>query len=377
MKKLVYLTPSLYIAGGVERVLTTHVNWLAQNTNYEITIILTDGFERPPYYDLSPKVNVINLNLNFEKLWKVGFIKKCWLSFFLQKKYKQSLSQVLFDIKPDITISLLRREINFINDIHDGSKKWGWLHVNKNNYRNFEKNDSNIIKQIFAKVWMKSLIGKLQKLDKFIVLTEEDKENWHEIPNISVISNPIPSDSSQVSNSTSKEIISVGRYTYQKGQDLLLEAWKLVTEKHPDWHLSIYGSGDKDKYQAIADKLNLTQNTSINNAVSNINDKYCDSSIYVMSSRFEGFGMVLIEAMNYGLPVVSFECPCGPKDIITNGVNGFLAERENPTDLANKICLLIENESLRKSMAIQAKQDSKKYLVDNVMEKWTKLFNEA
>ena len=148
--KLVYLTPALYMAGGVERVLTLKANYFAEHFGYDITIILTEGKDKPLFYPLSPKIKVVNLDINFEELWTCSFIKKIFVYLKKQRLYKKEVEAALMRIRPDITISLLRREINFINDIKDGSKKIGELHVNRANYRNFESGDSNFFKNIFA-----------------------------------------------------------------------------------------------------------------------------------------------------------------------------------------------------------------------------------
>lgn len=372
--KIAYCTPSLYIPGGVERVLTTKANYLADVLNYDIYIILTDGKGKQPYYPLSSKIHLINLDINFEILWNKSFLKKGLIYLQKQRIYKKRLKEILFDIKPDITVSLLRREINFITSIHDGSIKIGELHVNRFNYRNFEKGNTNFIKNAFSYFWMKCLIQNLGHLNKFIVLSQEDKDNWKELNNVYVIPNPLPFDSTKKSQNENKGVIAVGRYSYQKGFDLLLKAWTIVTKKHPEWKLSIYGSGEREKYIKLAQDLNIEKYCNISSAVSNINEKYCENSIFVLSSRFEGFGMVLIEAMNCGVPVVSFTCPCGPKDIIAPNKDGFLVENGNIEALAEKICYLIEHPEERIKMGENAIKSAERYKIENIAKQWDELF---
>ena len=163
MKKIVYCTPSLYIPGGVERVLTTKANYLAEVAGYDVTIVLTDGKGKEPYYPLSSKIHIVQLDINFEELWHLAFLKKAIVYLKKQRIFKKKLTQTLMELRPDITISLLRREINFITSIKDGSKKVGEIHVNKNNYRNFENTDSNIFKHIFSKWWLNNFINKIKK----------------------------------------------------------------------------------------------------------------------------------------------------------------------------------------------------------------------
>src|SRR5574344_1626596 len=374
--KIVYCTPSLYMAGGVERILTTKANYLADDLGYDIYIILSDGKDKAPYYQLSPKIHVIQLDINFEELWGCNFLYKVALYLKKYKVFKRELTRLLKEIKPDFTISLLRREINFITKIDDGSIKVGELHVNRNNYRNFEEGNSNILKKTFSKIWSRNLVKRLNELDKLVVLTNEDKENWSELNNVVVINNPLDHKSDKLSKPDSKRVIAVGRYVYQKGFDLLLEAWATVLKKHSDWHLYIYGYGDREPYIELAKKINILDNCHLNNAVNDIDSEYAKSSIFAFSSRFEGFGMVLVEAMACGLSCVSFDCPCGPKDIIENEKNGYLVKSFNTEDFADKLNSLIENESLRITMGKEALLSSNKYNINDIGMTWKFLFDE-
>lgn len=373
--KIVYCTPALYMAGGVERVLTLKANYFAEHFGYDITLILTEGKDKPLFYPLSDKIKVINLDINYEVLWTCSFLKKIPIYLRKQRFYKKKLTVELMRIRPDITISLLRREINFLTSIRDGSKKIGELHVNRANYRNFEEGDSNLIKSLFAKFWMRSLVSHLKRLDRFIVLTEEDKNAWSELNNVISIPNPISFETDIMSPLTKKRVIAVGRYAYQKGFDLLLEAWAIVEKKCLDWSLVIFGGGDRTPYFQIAERLGLDGSRCVlNENTSDIYHEYLNSSLLVMSSRFEGLSMVLLEAMSCGLPVVSFACPCGPKDVITNRVNGLLAPREDVQQLANSMLEVMNSPELARRMSVEAKKRSNDFRINVLAERWKKLF---
>ena len=373
--KIVYCTPALYMAGGVERVLTLKANYMADVLGYDITIILTEGKEKPLFYPLSRKIKVINLDIDFEALWTCSFFKKIFVYLQKQRIFKKRLTEELIRLKADITVSLLRREINFINDIQDGSRKIGELHVNRANYRNFEAGDTNIVKRLFAKYWMHNLVSHLKRLDRFVVLTEEDKASWTELSNVEVIPDPLAFDIDQVSPLSNKRVIAVGRYVYQKGFDLLLHAWKLIEQQYPDWELAIYGMGDRTPYEQIIEELQIDRTRChLNGSTSDIKAEYLNSSLFVFSSRFEGFGMVLIEAMACGLPVISYDCPCGPKDIVRHNEDGLLVPSGSIGSLAKAMGKMMCDVNLRQQMAKAAVKNVQRYKLDSVCQHWHSLF---
>lgn len=375
--KIVYCTPALYSAGGVERIVSYKASYFAEQLGYDITIIVTEGRGRGCFFPLSDKVKVVNFELGFEDLWKASFLRKVFLYLSKQRKYKKMLSAELMRIQPDITISMLRREINFLTSLKDGSKKIGELHVNRANYRNFEANDSNKLKQLFAKFWMKSLVGKLNRLDQLVVLTDKSKISWPELSNVTVIPDPIPlSTFLSVSDLHAKRVITIGRYAYQKGYDLLLQAWAEVEKHYTDWKLEIYGMGDQSPYRHIITDLGIDTNRCLlNGPVDDVGQVYKNSSIFVLSSRFEGFGLVLVEAMACGLPVVSFDCPAGPDEIITDGYDGLLVPSGDVKVLAQKLMFLMADEGLRKRLSQNACQSAQRYEMNLIAGKWVDLFN--
>ncbi len=376
-KKIAYCIPSLYIAGGMERVLTLKANYLADQAGHDVYIILTDGKDKTPWFALSPRIKVIHLDLNFDSLWHLPLWKKGLVYLQKQRKYKKRFTQCLKELKPDITISMMRREINFINAIKDGSRKIGEIHVNRKNYRNFNDAAQNPLKRILQKVWMNQMLRKVRQLDKFVVLCNEDKEQYPELNNVCAISNPLSFFPEQITGTPLKQVLAVGRYEPQKGFDLLLQAWQQVQRKHPDYTLAIYGAGDPTPYRRQAQELKIENSCQFNAPVDNIAEKYMESEIFVLSSRFEGFGMVITEAMSCGIPSVSFACPCGPKDIIDDNEDGFLVENGNIDKLAEKICYLIEHPETRHQMGVRARNNARRFRLENIMQQWEQLFDEV
>jgi len=171
--------------------------------------------------------------------------------------------------------------------------------------------------------------------------------------------------------------VTIGRYAYQKGYDLLLQAWAEVEKYYPDWSLDIYGMGDQTSYRQLMSDLGIdARRCRLNGPVEDVVKTYTDSSVFVLSSRFEGFGLVLVEAMACGLPVVSFDCPAGPDEIITDGVDGLLVPSGDVHALAGKLMTLMSDEDLRKRLGQQARQSVRRYEMAAIATQWKDLFDQ-
>ena len=222
---------------------------------------------------------------------------------------------------------------------------------------------------------MKNLVQHLRRLDGFVTLTKEDLLQWPELKNVVVIPDPLAFYPTSKSPLESKRVIAVGRYAYQKGFDLLLRAWEKVEKQTSDWELVIFGQGDRSPYDSLIDELHIDrQRCHLNGPTENIISEYLNSSVFVFSSRFEGFGMVLVEAMACGLPVVSFDCPCGPKDIVASGVDGILVENGNIDKLSEAVVSLIQDEKKLRRMACNAIDNVQRFNIEQVAQRWKSLF---
>ena len=375
--KICYCTPALYSAGGVERVVTTKANYFAEHFGYEVIIIVTEGNGDHSFFHLSKRVEVINLGIAFEDLWNKPFFKKLILYSKKQHQYKKLLKRELLRIKPDITISTLRREINFINDIHDGSCKIGELHLSRFNYRGIEDSNSSLLKKLFSGWWKKDIVSQLRRLDRFVVLTDNAVKDWPELDYVKMIPDPLPINGYCQSRSDIKRIISVGRYSNEKGFDLLLRVWSILEKECLEWQLDIYGMGDPTPYVKMMDDLSIDQRRChLRSSLVDVESEYIKSSIFVHPSRSEGFGLVIVEAMACSLPVVSFDCENGPRSIISDGVDGFLVPSFNIRYFADRILMLMKDENLRKQMGEKGRLKSQQYTVEKIALQWKELFDD-
>ena len=171
-------------------------------------------------------------------------------------------------------------------------------------------------------------------------------------------------------------MIAAGRYSPEKGYDRLIKAWMEVNQRHPDWTLNIYGAGEREGYQTLAQQLGIETTINCNGPVKDIYAKYAESSIFVITSHHEGFGLVIAEAMATGVPPVAFAFHCGPREIISNGIDGIIVEEGNISKLADAICYLIEHEEIRCKMGQEGIKSAERYREERIMKRWIQLFNE-
>lgn len=374
--KIVYLINSLKNPGGMERVLTNKANYFYKNYGYKIFIITTDQNEKENFYELDKNIDCIDLEVNYSDDFGKSFLIRIIPFLQKQKLHKKLLEEKLLDIKPDIVISLGCEDTYFLPKIKDNSLKIREFHFGKNFRKEYVKsfNKSKLYK---LKAYIDTIREEklIKEYDKVIVLTKEDYSLWKDKSNMQVIYNSISNIPTKSSTCENKKIISVGRLDGQKGYDRLLEAWKEVYSKNKNWILEIYGDGiEKENLEKKIQEYKLTQSFILKGVTKQIQEKYIESSVFVMTSRYEGFGMVLVEAMANGLPVISFDCFSGPRDIITNNENGYLIKNGDIKTLSEKMLDLMENNEKRKLFGKNAKKNIKRFTEDKIMNEWRKLF---
>lgn len=369
--KIVYCIAGTYNSGGMERVLANKANYLARR-GYEIVIITTDQRGRSPFFMLDQRILCYHLKVNYEENNGGLFLDKLLRYPFKQKKHKKELTDLLLHLKADIVISMFCNDASFLWKIKDGSSKI--LEVHFSRYKRLQFGRKGIWR--LADVYRSRRdMSTVRKYDRFVVLTEEDKGYWGSIPHMTVIPNSLSFSPVSQAALVNKKIIAIGRYDYQKGFDFLIDVWKIVYETHPDWMLDIIGRGEwKELLQGKIDRYGLNGSIRLKAPTNHIEQEYLQASMLVMSSRYEGLPMVLLEAQAVGLPVVSFACKCGPRDIITDGEDGFLVPEGDVSQMANRMILLMNDESLRSRMGQAARKNSLRFSEDVVMDKWEKMF---
>lgn len=372
--KIIYCTHSTCNPGGMERVLLNKVTYLSQLPGWEVAVVTTDQHQRPPFYPFPEKVRMTDLGINYSEdngkgAWKkiTGYLRK-------RKEHKRKLTALLLKEKPDIVVSLYPSESSFIPDIKDGSKKVLELHYCK--FFRLQYGRRGLLGWI-DKLRTRQDEQIVRRFDKFVVLTNEDRGYWGNLPNIEVIPNAAMHVSDAYSDVMNKRVIAVGRLDYQKGFDRLIQAWELVqyTGKFTDWKLDIFGQGEwREMLQQMIDKAELQNTVCLNRPTKQIGEEYVKSDMLVMSSNYEGFPMVMIEAMACGLPVVSFDYKCGPKDIIQTGINGLLVPNGDIQALADAMMKVMEDEAYRKMLSLNARKVVDTYSEQAVMSQWIRLF---
>lgn len=378
--KIVYCIPSTYNSGGMEKVLSVKTNYLADIKNFDITIITTSQHKYKSFFPFSHKIKFIDLGINYDDITGLSYFNK-WKYLRKKKKlHKVLLGKVLNEVKADIVISMFTHETSFLYKINDGSKKILELHFSKKfRQYNDKYNNTSFLKKIISCYLNFRDFQSAKHYDKFIVLTNEDKKEWKNFNNIEVISNPISFDCKEVINNNSNEIIAAGRLCPQKGFDLLIEIWaKIAKDLRDKWHLTIYGSGpDHDKLQDKISEYKLNDCTSIHPAVKDIETVYNNSSIFCFTSRYEGFGLSLLEAMAHGLPCITFNCPCGPSEIIDNNHSGILINSFDTDEFSSKLTKLMSDPELRTRLGHNAYTSTNaNYNINNIMSKWLTLFSD-
>jgi len=361
LKTLLYITNAIDGSGGLERVLSVKTKVLTEDFGYEIHIItLKQKSKTDLFFPFSEKIIQHNLEVSGRPFQYIS-------------KYISGIKKVISEVKPNVILvcddglkafflpKVLGNKIPIIYERHVSKL----IEISEN---------QGFVRGVFTKLKFALMDFLAKDFSKFIVLTEGNKNEW-KLRNLQVIPNPLPFFPAEKSSLINKKVIAVGKQSYQKSYDRLLKSWALLDKEFQDWELHIYGKFDENLgLENLAKNLKIHKQVYFHPPEKKIEYKYAESSIFVLSSRYEGFGMVLIEAMSFGIPCVSFDCNYGPSDIIKNNEDSFLIKNGDEKDFAKKLQLLMKDESLRKEMGEKARKNVERFLPENVVKNWDELF---
>ena len=367
IKKICFLIGSYNNGGGTERVTSQIADGLAER-GFDISIVsIEKGLQ--PHFETDKRIKLYELgrtekfsseaNSLAKKLkYKLWCLKKISA---IKKSFKKTIRKILPELVIAVDIECYRIIDPFRKKFHYKTIGWEHFALLVRGGRGVDYSRKLAVKHAF----------------KLLVLSDSDlrdyKERYPKAKNLMRIFNPVAFKPTYNSDMNNKVVIAAGRFAAQKNFDALIGIWNKISDKCADWELRIYGDGkDKEKLQSLIEKYGLS-NVKLMPYAPRLDEEMDKASIYALSSIYEGFGLVLIEAQAKGLPCVSFNCKHGPSEIITDGVNGFLIEPGDTDGFADKLLKLINNYELRKSFSDNARKDLYRFDVDFVVDQWVEM----
>lgn len=373
--KIVYCVDSLGVGFGIERVTTVKANYLV-SLGHEVTIVTGDLGGRTPQYGLSPDIKIIDLELRYFEDFSYPIASRLLRTVRKMYRHYTLMRQFLREYQPDVVISTHKYETLFLPYLHKKSLKVIEFHVAKAIYR-LQTDSYGRLRKLLYKLYEFRDDFFARSFDKVIVLTQDDYRLRGARQNMQVIPNPLPFQTEERSSLDKKIVLALGRFEPEKNLSELIKIWGIVYKKHPEWKLKLVGRGYLyNELDTLRKELGLEQAIDFGEETADVIPIYKNASIYAMTSKSEGFGMVLIEAQSIGLPIVSYDCPCGPKDVITHSVNGFLVPPGDQEQFALYLDQLLSDQELRMSMGEKAVESSYRYDIDHVMKTWLEVFNQ-
>ena len=377
--KVLYVINRMTNMAGIERILTCKMNLLCEIGSYQVLLTTYEQQGRALSFQQNDKIMYRPINAPLPLREGKSFIK--WLITYYRARvlFKREFSSLLNELNPDIVVSTIYsyQVLDIICKISHQQKVKTIIesHTKGETVSMANKFQYNHILFNFFSFWDKHIMRSLKYCQCVVTLTKQDVPFWQEyVKRIEVIPNMLTIKPKKVIDYHVKRVVSAGRYMTEKGFDRLLEAWHLLADDYADWQLYIFGDEDRTTYQRIVDQYNMNERVHLMPATTDIAEEFSKSSIFVMSSRYEGFGLVLAEAMSCGLPCISFDCPYGPHEIISDGEDGFLVENSNIELFARTMEHLMSDAVLRQKMGEMAIKNIVRYDSDMIMNHWNQLF---
>jgi len=372
--RIVYNIAGFYRPAGMERVLADKANWLVRH-GHEVTILTTEQKERPYAFPLDERIRVRDLWIGYEDNNGGSLLDKVLHYPAKQRLHRRRLGQALEEIRPDITVSMFCNEVNLLPRIKDGSRKVLEVHFSRFKRLQYRRTGLWGLVDRYRSRQDERLAA---RYDRFVVLTEADKLNWGNVHDVTVILNPICFHSTAGNSLDTKTVLAVGRLAYQKGFDRLLEAWGKIAVHAQGWTLVFAGDGElREELEAQAGRLGIKDQVRFAGNVKDMVSCYANASIVALTSHYEGLPMVLLESQAFGIPAVSFDCPCGPSEVIRDGENGFLVPEGDVDAFADALLRIMNNDEERARMGKNALRDARRWDIETIMPQWIRLFEET
>ena len=373
--KIIFLFDAIARMGGMERILTDKMNYFADVAKWEVHLITYQQGDHPFTFPLSKRVRHRDLGCRFVELYKYNFVTRMVKRTLLERRLCRRFAKTVEEIDPDVIACTTYHTIDMkaLNKCKTRALKTIESHVSRANV--VDLYGGGIIGRI--RTWLEqcATAREVRKADVLIALTEQDAHDWRRDVRTVVIPNIVSHYPAKINYAAdSVHAIAAGRLSRQKGFDMLIEAWRTVHCSHPEWMLDIYGRGEMEEglNTMIAD-YGLTGIVTIYEPTEDIYTRYMESGLFILSSRYEGFGLVIIEAMACGLPVVAFNCPYGPMMIMGED-NEWLVEAGNVQTLAEKVICLIEHPEVRRQLSEVNREIARHYTAEAIMPMWERLY---
>lgn len=379
--KILYIINRMTNLAGIERILTCKMNYLSESAHHQILLTTYEQEGMPLSFQQSE-------NILYRPIYAPMPIREAspiieWLKayYHARKVFRKEFVDLINNIRPDIIICTVY-SFQVMDIIINTARKTGAKSILESHTKGetvtiaYKYSYNHLLYKLFS-LWDKYIMSSLKNCHCVVTLTKHDMAYWQQYAQrIEVIPNMLTIIPKRVIDYNAKRVISAGRYMYEKGFDRLLDAWHLLSEEYNDWHLYIFGNEDRTPYQYIVDQYNMNNRVHLMPATDDIAEEFSKSSIYVMSSRYEGFGLVLAEAMSCGLPCISFDCPYGPRNIIKDGEDGIIVENGNTEALSQALIRIMSDTTLRQTMGEKASMNIRRYCPKTIMKQWEMLFDD-
>ena len=367
MKKILYVVDTFTILGGIERVLGDKLNWLAQH-GFRIALMTVNQGGHAVAFPLCEDIDICHADILFHRKYQYPLWRRALKERSMQRNFRKALEQKIGAYSPDVIVLTRTAYVKTV------------LRVCGDIPVVFESHNSCLYYQ-FEQLGMVERLRYLYRYHQMksvaavVSLTKGDAAVWRRwTPNVVTIPNVVNLNTTGCySDCSAKSVIFIGRYSRQKDIHSLMKIWQMVHRRHPDWTLNLFGDYGDQRDQLMPDLTKMGAGVVIHEPTQAIGVQYLQNSMLLLTSLYEPFGLVMPEAMSYGLPVVAFDCPYGPAVIINDGVDGFLIKDRNVEDFADKVCRLIDDEPLRRTMGQAGIKSAQRFAADEIMPRWKNL----